>query len=414
MLLDLEPIFEQVQASDPVGAAYRLVQLLGVEGDGRAFYEAGSLALARRDELGAGALRFARIVFAEAVERSPELAEAHHDLASTMRELGMSQDAVLHYRRALELVPGDVDSLIGLGAAQCDAGILDEGIATLRRATEEHNDNGHAFANLGVALEGAGRDEEAASAYAKAVARFDAALLDATDDETASEAAIRLRWARIQHAHLLERLERWPHAVVEFRHLYEEERQLAEAEAEAEAHEEDDDDDDDDDDDEGDDEEAGDAGAAERAAVRDAEDSGEGDGELLDDGARVPRHETGTVFGPDGSTDADADGPDGSLTGVRGLGEDEDDDDDDDDEGSEDGLPEDAGRLGLERLFARLIQLRRIDLAYLVLDDLGGELADDRTRATYAIYDPGDGLPQIMVEHWDGGAREQLDPGRPS
>jgi len=56
------------------------------------------------------------------------------------------------------------------------------------------------------------------------------------------------------------------------------------------------------------------------------------------------------------------------------------------------------------------VQLSRIELAYLVLDDLGGELADERTRATYAIYDGGDGLPTIMVEHWDGRAREKLDP----
>src|SRR5262245_26123480 len=126
----LEPIFAQVTA-DPVGAAYRLVQLLGAEATGRKLYEIRSSALARRDEPGEGALRFARILFEEAVEREPDLAEAHHDLASAMRELGMSQDAVGHYRRALEIVPNDVDALIGLGAAECDSGNLDEGIATL-------------------------------------------------------------------------------------------------------------------------------------------------------------------------------------------------------------------------------------------------------------------------------------------
>jgi tetratricopeptide (TPR) repeat protein len=372
---DLEPIFEQVQVGDPVGAAYRLVQLLGSEAPGTAFYEAGSRALARRDDLGEGALRFARIVFAEAVDRAPDLAEAHHDLASTMRELGMAQDAIPHYRRALELLPGDVDSVIGLGAAQCDAGQLDEGIATLRHATEEHPDNGHAFANYGVALEGAGRDEEAASAYAKAVARFDAAMLEADDDELAAEAAMRLRWARIQHAQLLERLERWAQAVVEFRHLYEEERAIAEAEAEAEAAE-------DEDDEDGEEEEE--AGEAEAGGARSSS------RQVLDDGAEVDDEPTLAVGDDDDDDEAGGDG--------------------DDDEPEEEDEIGEAGRLGLERLFARLVQLARIDLAYLVLDDLGGELADDRTRATYAIYDPGDGLPQIMVEHWDGGVREKLDP----
>jgi tetratricopeptide (TPR) repeat protein len=375
---DLEPIFEQIENGDPVGAAYRLVQSLGPNETGKTFYEVGSAALARRDELGEGALRFARIVFAEAVERDPDLGEAHHDLASTMRELGMAGDAIPHYRRALELSPDDVDSLIGLGAAECDAGHVDAGIQTLIRATEGHPESGHAFANLGVALEGAGRDEEAAAAYAKAVARFEARLADADDDDEIADAAMRLRWARIQHAQLLERLERWAAAVVEYRHLYDEERAVAEAEAAAEE--------DADEHDEDDDEEHG---------------AHEDDG-LLDDGAPA-EPALGTLTGPVPANDEESE-------------EEEEEDEEEDDDGADgeiDDLDEDgdAGRLGLERLFTRLVNLGRIDLAYLVLDDLGGELSDARTRATYAIYDPGDGLPQIMVEHWDGRAREKLDPG---
>jgi len=377
---DLEPIFEQIENGDPVGAAYRLVQSLGPNETGKTFYEVGSAALARRDELGEGALRFARIVFAEAVERDPDLGEAHHDLASTMRELGMAGDAIPHYRRALELSPDDVDSLIGLGAAECDAGHVDSGIQTLIRATDGHPESGHAFANLGVALEGAGRDEEAAAAYAKAVARFEARLADADDDDEIADSAMRLRWARIQHAQLLERLERWAAAVVEYRHLYDEERAVAEAEAAAEEEA-------DEHDEEDDDEEHG---------------AREGDG-LLDDGAPA-EPALGTLTGPVPANDEDSSEEDG---------DEEDEEDEEGADGELDDLDEDgdAGRLGLERLFTRLVNLGRIDLAYLVLDDLGGELSDARTRATYAIYDPGDGLPQIMVEHWDGRAREKLDPG---
>jgi len=383
---DLEPIFEQIENGDPVGAAYRLVQSLGPAETGKTFYEVGSAALARRDELGEGALRFARIVFAEAVERDPDLGEAHHDLASTMRELGMAQDAIPHYRRALELSPDDVDSLIGLGAAECDAGHVETGIQTLTRATESHPESGHAFANLGVALEGAGRDEEAAAAYAKAVARFEARLADADDDDEIADSAMRLRWARIQHAQLLERLERWAAAVVEYRHLYDEERAVAEAEAAAEEEG-----------DEPDDEEEDEGGAH------------EGDG-LLDDGAPavaetiLEEPALGTLTGPVPANDEDSEDSDEEA---------EEEEDDDDADGELDDVDDDgdAGRLGLERLFTRLVNLGRIDLAYLVLDDLGGELSDSRTRATYAIYDPGDGLPQIMVEHWDGRAREKLDPG---
>jgi tetratricopeptide (TPR) repeat protein len=373
-LLDLDPILERVGAGDPVGAAYRLTQEAGQEAPGKLFYDAGSVALARRDELGEDALRFARLAFAEAVERDPSLAEAHHDLATTMRELGMAEDAVAHYKKALDLMPDDVDSLIGLGAAQCDSGRLDEAIRSLRRACETHPDNGRAFANLGVALEAAGRDEEAVAAYAKAVARFDAQLDETTDDEQAAEVAARRRWARIQHAELLERLERWPQAIVEYRRLYEEEQAIAEAEEQAEAVEE--------------------AEAAEAAEL-----DGAAGAPLPDAPAPPPDEEEGETLldeaGAGGGHGADADG-----------------EETDDELGAEaefEAEEEEAGRVGLERVFTRLIQTRRYDLAFVVLDDLGGELSDPRTRATYTLYDPGNGTTTIMVEHWDGGDRERLE-----
>ena len=116
------------------------------------------------------------------------------------------------------------------------------------------------------------------------------------------------------------------------------------------------------------------------------------------EGETLLEDETFTAVGDDGD-DLDLTSDDDELSEDG----DEPDVDDEDDE-------DEAGRAGLERLFARLVMARRFDLAFLVLDDLGGELADARTRATYAVYDPGDGLLVIMVEHWDGGERERLDP----
>ena len=388
--LNLEPIFEQVLGGDPVGAAYRLEQVMGDKASGKAFYEVGSQALARRDELGEEALRFARLVFATAVERDPAMGDAQHDLATTMRELGMAQDAIPHYLQALELMPGDLDSIVGLGAAQCDAGMMDEGIATLRRACEAHPDSGHAHANLGVALEKGNRDEEACSAYAKAIVRFDAMMMDAKDDDTATDAAARRRWSRIQLAQILERLERWPQAVVEFRRLYEEERALADLELEGETE---------DPDVEGDEEET--------------------HADVPDDGLEAEIAADGSHHGQDHATDGaflTDELDEEHLLAAAGLEDDDDarDDDEDDSDEDPDELDDDndAGRLGLERLFTHLVENERYDLAYLVLDDLGGELADSRTRATYAIYDAGDGFPQILMEKWDDGARQRFDPAR--
>ena len=393
--LNLEPIFEQVLGGDPVGAAYRLEQVLGDKASGKAFYEVGSQALARRDELGEEALRFARLVFATAVERDPAMGDAQHDLATTMRELGMAQDAIPHYLQALELMPGDLDSIVGLGAAQCDAGMMEEGIATLRRACEAHPDSGHAHANLGVALEKGTRDEEACSAYAKAIVRFDAMMMDAKDDDTATDAAARRRWSRIQLAQILERLERWPQAVVEFRRLYEEERALADLELE------------------------GETGDPDAEGEED-----EGHPDEPDDALEAEIAADGSHHGQDHATDGaflTDELDEEHLLAAAGLDDDDaNDDDDDEDEDEDDGDEEpdeldddnDAGRLGLERLFTHLVENERYDLAYLVLDDLGGELADSRTRATYAIYDAGDGFPQILMEKWDDGARQRFDPAR--
>ncbi len=354
---DLEPIFDQVKTGDPIGAAYRLAQMAGTDEAGRFFYEAGSIALSRRDELGDDALRFARILFAEAVERDPELSEAHHDLATTMRELGMSEDAIAHYRRALELAPNDADAMIGLGASQCDAGRLDESIASLKKATKAHPHSGQAFANLGIALEAADRIEESVGAYAKAVARFDANLAEAQDDETAAEAAARRRFTRIQMAALLEQLGRWPQAIAEYRRLHEEEEALAEVTAHAEE--------------------------ANSSAEEDEESEEE---PALSDVA-------GELSEEEGETLLDAEIKD--ATGEA-------------DEHQHDDPDEEAGRQGLGRVFCRFVRRGRLEMAFLLLDEMGGEYTDGEAGDTYTIYDPGDGFSTIMVER-AGGSRKRLD-----
>jgi len=385
-LIDLEPLFQQIKAGDPIGAAYKLQQMAGTAGPGRVFYEAGAAALSRREELGEEALRFARVVFEEAVERDPALGEAHHDLATTMRELGMAEDAIRHYERALELLPDDADALIGLGAAQCDAGKIDQAIESLRRATEAHPESGQAFANLGIALEAAGDDEAAVAAYAKAVQRFDAQLLEADDDEAATEAAARRRWTMIQHGELLERLEKWPQAIVQYRRLHEEEQAIAEAESQAE----------DGADEDGDDEDGEEADEVEepRRVVEEEPTHPRELQDLLE--AIAPPVEGQEPLAAEASQSGA--GSAGSTVPASDAGDDAEEDE--------------IGRLGLERIFARLVQLGRYDLAFLVLDDLGGEISDARTRANYALYDDGDGLPTIRVQHWGSGERERLDPSR--
>jgi hypothetical protein len=100
--------------------------------------------------------------------------------------------------RASSSCPGDDRSGDRLGAAQCDAGQLDEASSTpggCANATEgSHPDNAR-FANYGVALEGAGRDEER-PAYDQGGARLRRRDAQADDDELAAESPpMRLRWS---------------------------------------------------------------------------------------------------------------------------------------------------------------------------------------------------------------------------
>ena len=281
---------------------------------------------------------------------------------------------------------------------------------------ELHPENGRAFANLGLAYEASGEDEDALAAYAKAVARFDAEVHASDDEDAIAEAGGRRRWSRIQQAALLDRLQKWPQAILEYRRLYEEEEALAEAEAALEESEDGEGDDDGDGDGDGDAGEPGSsvglhttehAAAAESAAPRKAS------------AAELPEraHRDTPLGDPLPSDPLPSDPlpsdplPSDPLIGETLLDDTEAATDETDDHGDDHGETN-AGRLGLERIFARLVQARHHDLAFLVLDELGGELADARTSATYTIYDPGDGAPTMMVEHWDGKTRERLDPTR--
>jgi hypothetical protein len=150
--------------------------------------------------------------------------------------------------------------------------------------------------------------------------------------------------------------------VVEFRHLYEEERAIAEAEGRSRGRE----------DAEENDRRRGRRrrGVLERQA---------GDGQVLDDGAEVDGERSSRSAHrrtyEAGSGDGELRGRE-DEEGRRGRG------------GGRDRREPAAS--GLERLFARLIQLPRIESRLLVLDDLAassGPTIDQ--RATYAIYDPG-------------------------
>jgi tetratricopeptide (TPR) repeat protein len=78
-------------------------------------------------------------------------------------------EAILAYRRALELDGAHADARVNLGRLLHEAGQPEEAAAHYRVALESHPDDVTAAFNLGVALDDLGRRRDAASAYLRAV-----------------------------------------------------------------------------------------------------------------------------------------------------------------------------------------------------------------------------------------------------
>jgi tetratricopeptide (TPR) repeat protein len=173
-----------------------------------------------RTNLGSALMRLERYgeaatEFSTALETAPDLAAAHLNLASILLLDGRNDDAlphlvsalatapdvpevqrnlglvyfqksdfdksIQHYRRLSELLPKEVKPLLELGRSELAAGRSEDGIATLKKATELSGASAEAYHALAWALathrEGGVRDGAEAKAMAeKAVSRADAAF----------------------------------------------------------------------------------------------------------------------------------------------------------------------------------------------------------------------------------------------
>lgn len=107
--------------------------------------------------------------FRKAVELNPRFAEAQNNLANQLSRLGQTDEAILHYEKAIELNPSYAEAQNNLGCAFIRAGRSDEAIAALRKALEIDPRYAEAHNNLGNALQFAGRADEAAAQFRKAL-----------------------------------------------------------------------------------------------------------------------------------------------------------------------------------------------------------------------------------------------------
>ena len=103
------------------------------------------------------------------IERNPECWMAHNNLGNALFARGDFDDAIYHYRRALEIKPDYAEPHSNLGNIAADRGHLDEAIDCYRQSLAIAPDYAEAHNNLGNALARRGNLDEAIIHFRKAL-----------------------------------------------------------------------------------------------------------------------------------------------------------------------------------------------------------------------------------------------------
>ena len=111
--------------------------------------------------LSRGQVDEAIVHFRNALEIKPDSADAHNSLGNALEHEGQVDEAIAHYRKALEFKPDHADAHNNLGLALAERGQVDEAISHYRKALEIKPEFAEALNNLGNALAGRGQVDQA-------------------------------------------------------------------------------------------------------------------------------------------------------------------------------------------------------------------------------------------------------------
>ncbi len=107
--------------------------------------------------------------YRRALEINPNYPKAHCNLANALAAVGRMDEAIAHYQTALRLDADYLTAEVNLGNALVQSGRMDDAITHYRRAEEIAPRDDRIHTNLGNALWRTGRRDEAISHYRKAV-----------------------------------------------------------------------------------------------------------------------------------------------------------------------------------------------------------------------------------------------------
>jgi tetratricopeptide (TPR) repeat protein len=101
---------------------------------------------------GLGQLAMAVSAYREAIRLSPEMSEAHLNLANVFVDMNNYQQAMIHYQAALELNPGSKRAQLGLEQAQQAGNLAKKSISPFGRLVDEKTVRGKASLKMVRAL----------------------------------------------------------------------------------------------------------------------------------------------------------------------------------------------------------------------------------------------------------------------
>ena len=107
--------------------------------------------------------------YRQALEINPRFAEAHANLGVALAGRGEVDEAIQHYRQALEINPRFAEPQYNLGNALAGLRRIDEAVTHYRKALEINPCYAEAHNNLGVVLAGRGEVDEAIQHYRQAL-----------------------------------------------------------------------------------------------------------------------------------------------------------------------------------------------------------------------------------------------------
>ncbi len=116
-----------------------------------------------------GRLDEAMIHYRKALEIDPHYADAHNELGRALIDKGRLGEADAHCRKALEIDPDCAEAHNNLGNVLANRGQSDEAIARYQKALEIKPDFAEAHHNLGNALANRGQSDEAIAQYQMAL-----------------------------------------------------------------------------------------------------------------------------------------------------------------------------------------------------------------------------------------------------